>query len=63
MKVKLSPDSLNFLRDWVSQFKPYEVSDDSLVDLERANRATTSAVWAIGFESGRIAEALQRQRR
>jgi hypothetical protein len=33
MKVKLSSDSLTFLCDWVSQFKPYEVSDDSLVDL------------------------------
>jgi hypothetical protein len=33
MKVKLSTDSLDFLRSWVRQLQPYDVSDDSLVEL------------------------------
>jgi hypothetical protein len=32
-KVKLSPDSLSFLRSWVSQLEPYDISEDSLVEL------------------------------
>jgi hypothetical protein len=32
-KVKLSPDSLNFLRSWVSQLERYDISDDSLAEL------------------------------
>jgi hypothetical protein len=31
--IQLLALSLNFLRSWVSQLEPYDISDDSLVEL------------------------------